>query len=130
MIFLALWVLFSVYDVVISLSVLIYLSEYQLHEVQRSAKFETLMVFPADSSLSFQQISWINMTYYFGISLSIGFYARAYYRFFWVNNIVNIYRFLRKKVKHLNETLLSGLPVINLEENLDLLESICSLCLE
>ena len=54
------------------------------------------------SALSGLDTSWINLTYYFGQAFGIGFYTRAYYRFFFVENIVNIYRFLRRKVKILN----------------------------
>lgn len=66
-----------------------------------------------DQSLPFNTIIWINLTFYFGNAISIGFYTRSYYRIFWVDHIVHIYRYLKKRVRNLNESLLSNLPVIN-----------------
>ena len=80
--------------------------------------------------LSFDSVSWINLTYYFGLGFSTGFYAKAYYRYFYVESIVNIYRALKKKVKFLNESLINALPVIDITQNLEVLETICALCLE
>ena len=103
MVYLAFWVLISVYNVILALAILIYLEQYQNNAVSRSQHLAPLMIFPVDNNeLTFTEISSINLTYYFGLAFSTGFYARSYYRYFFVEHIVNIYRVLRKKVKELN----------------------------
>lgn len=110
MIVLALWLLFAVYDMVMGLSLLIYLSEYQQGHVGFNSG---LLPFMIDvGQLDFTGVAWINLVFYFGNAFATGFHAREYYRIFWVNSIVYIYRYLKKRVKNMNETLLTGLPVI------------------
>ncbi len=52
--------------------------------------------------MSFNAVTWINLVFYCGNAILVGFYTREYYRIFWVNSIVYIYRYLKKKVKNLN----------------------------
>lgn len=62
--------------------------------------------------LSFAAMAGINLTFYLGNAIFLGIFTRLYYKMFWVNQIVFIYRYLRKKVNHLNESLMSHLPSI------------------
>ena len=78
--------------------------------------------------LSFTTTAWVNLIFYFGTGITLGFYTREYYRIFWVDSVVNIYRFLKKRVKNLNESLLSGLPIIGIDRELQ--TAMCCLCLE
>ena len=70
----------------------------------------------------------MNLSFYFGTAIVDALYTRSFYRMFWVNSIIHIYRYLKKKVGNLNETVTNGLPIIFLNEELK--GSICSLCLE
>lgn len=100
MIVLVLWLLITIYCMIMGLSELIYLSSYQQDVVNFNSHLLPFMIYTRE--LDFNQVAWINLVFYFGCSLSSGFYAREYYRIFWVHSIVYIYRYLKKKVKNLN----------------------------
>jgi hypothetical protein len=126
MIIFALMLVLDVYFVIVGLALLIYLEMIQ-HEHQTIARsLETLMY--QGKELNLTQISILNLTFYLGNFILLGFLIRYYYRMFWVDFIVHIYRSLRKTVKDLNESLISNLPLIPVTP--DLLNSVCALCLE
>lgn len=79
-------------------------------------------------NISFTTTAWINLIFYFGNGFTLGFFAREYYRIFWVDSVVYIYRYLKRRVKNLNEGLLTGLPVVGYQG--DLRGAMCCLCLE
>lgn len=120
------WITITVYYLIIALTVLIYLSELKSNNLVLPDRFMPLIIFPAGMTL--EQANWINLTYYFGITLCMGLYLRAFYRMIWVDHYIHIYAYLRDKIEVLNESLISGLPVIPLDD--ELTGAMCSLCLD
>ena len=110
MIILATYLVLSVYCMILFLSLLIYFSEYQLNQISFNSNLVPFMIYTP--IMSFNAVTWINLVFYCGNAILVGFYTREYYRIFWVNSIVYIYRYLKKKVKNLNQILLSGLPIV------------------
>jgi hypothetical protein len=125
MLIFAFMLVLDVYFVIVGLALLIYLELIQHEHADIARSLDVLMY--EGSSLNFTQIAILNLTFYLGNFIILGFFIRYYYRMFWVNQIVFIYRALRKKVKELNESLMSNLPLIPVTP--DLLDSICALCL-
>jgi hypothetical protein len=80
------------------------------------------------NTLQLSDIEKVNLPFYIGNFLLMMFYIRCFYVMFWKENIVFIYRYLKRQVQYLNQTLLSHLPKVAVTAELK--ESICSLCLE
>jgi hypothetical protein len=68
------WLTLSVYFMIMALSLLIYLSEFQLKEVQFDSHLLPFMIYSPE--LTFNQTAWINLTTYTGTAISCGFYCR------------------------------------------------------
>jgi hypothetical protein len=64
------------------------------------------------SHLTAGQISALSIGFYIGNCVTLSFYTREYYMMFWVNHIIHIFRYLKSRVHHFNETLLNHLPKI------------------
>ena len=56
------------------LTLLIYLSELQKGELSLNPNLQAFLV--RNTNLSSQDVNWINLTYYIGSALFMGFYAR------------------------------------------------------
>jgi hypothetical protein len=65
-----------------------------------------------NSNINFNLIVFLNLYYYVGNFITLSMYSRYYYRMFWRDNIVFIYRYLKDQVNYLNETLIAHLPVV------------------
>lgn len=79
-------------------------------------------------SVSVGRVAAFNLPYYIGSFLLFMYYVRCFYVMFWSENIVFIYRYLKSKVRELNQSLLASMPAIPFTR--DLQDCICSLCLE
>lgn len=75
-----------------------------------------------------ETVEKVNLSYYFLNFFLFMYYIRCFYVMFWRDNIVFIFRYLKQKVKELNQSLLAHLPL--LPYSAELADSICSLCLE
>ena len=64
------------------------------------------------SDLKETDIYILSIGYYVGNVITLALYTREYYQMFWVNYVIHIFRYLKSKIHHLNETLLSHLPKI------------------
>lgn len=63
-------------------------------------------------SISVSEVAAFNLPYYMGNFLLFIYYLRCFYVMFWSENIVFIYRYLKSKVRELNQSLLASMPVI------------------
>jgi hypothetical protein len=122
----ALVILFQLYFTITAFALLVYMSEVEQMKISPNNKLIYLVV--GIDSMTMSEVSRANLPYYFCNQLLFMYYLRCYYVMFWRENIVFIYRYLKKKVNQLNQTLLSHLPII--EYTPELGDSICSLCLE
>ena len=74
MVYLALFIFETLYFLILALSVLIYLSLVQKGEYKLNSKLKSFII--EGDSLTLNDISWINLLFYFGNTFIFGFYAR------------------------------------------------------
>ena len=118
----ALVIVLQAYYVILSLTLLVYLSNPKNYT---HAKLSSFIV--GFGILSEDQMGSFTLPYYFANFLLFLYYVRCYYAMFWKEKIVFIFRYLKSRVNLLNQELLSHLPIVRLDRVLA--DSICSLCL-
>lgn len=74
MLILILFICESLFFLILALSVLIFLSQVQEGQFSLNAKLSSFIL--QGNPLNFGEISWINLLFYFGNTITIGFYAR------------------------------------------------------
>lgn len=91
----------SVFYLIMGLAMLIYLQELQNNNLKVNNNFNELM-WQRSSLISNTNQSFLSIGYYLGNCIFISIYTREYYRMFWVNHIIHIFRYLKQKSQHLN----------------------------
>ena len=119
-------ILLSMYFMISALSLLVYLNELQHNKTKRNHGLTALLA--GFDELEVTQVESLNLPYYFITCMFVFFYIRCYYVMFWKDNIVFIFKYLKKRVNFLNRALLSNLPV--LEMTAEMVNTSCCLCLE
>lgn len=119
-------ILSVIYFAITSLALMVYLSMVQEEKVSDRPGIQNMLV--GANTLGIIEIENLNLPYYCGNFLSLMGYIRCFYVMFWRDNIVFIYRYLKRQVNLLNQTLLAHLPKVPMTPELK--ETICSLCLE
>jgi hypothetical protein len=119
-------ILFEIYFAITGCALMVYLSDIELMKLTPENSLRWLVV--GIATMDAAQVAKFNLPYYLCNFLLFMYYLRCFYVMFWKENIVFIYRYLKTKVRQLNQTLLSHLPVVTYSK--ELADCICSLCLE
>ena len=119
-------VVMQVYFAITAFALLVYLNQASVLGMNSDSKLSNIVAGLGEWSQ--QTVESVNLSYYFLNFFLFMYYIRCFYVMFWRDNIVFIFRYLKQKVKELNQSLLSHLP--QLPYSSELKDCICSLCLE
>lgn len=119
-------IVFTVFFLMMGCGLLVYLNGLQETNYRFYSPLKWMVA--GFESISVGQVATFNLLYYIGSFLFFMYYVRCFYVMFWSENIVFIYRYLKSKVRELNQSLLASMPAIPFSKELH--DCICSLCLE